>query len=261
MTLEPDIDLRHAAADHAAGDLPPAEAAAFARLLVDDPALQREVASWSAFQSRLATGVPDAAHAPGPEFARELLRRRHDRAQRAIAIPMPRWFAAAAAAGLGVLIGAFAVPHARAPADAGVVALQDDGTGASAPAAATRPPVRLASTDRVRTSGDDPARLAATGEHPWIGLWTRLVTLDEGTTHARHAHLVVRMVSGSPASAAGIHAGDVILSVDGVAADQEQSLARALAAHRPGEILAIECWCAINEHTNQHRVTVGKVYE
>ncbi len=255
------IDLRHAAGDHAAGDLPPEEAAAFARLLAGDPALQAEVAAWGAFQSRLAIGAPDPAHAPGPGFAQDLLRRRHDRPQRAIAYPLPRWFAAAVAAGLGVIIGAFAVPRAAAAPGAEVVALQDDGTGVSEPAAATRPVVRLASTERIHTSGGDPARLAATAEHPWIGLWTRLVTLDEGTAHARRAHLVVRMVAGSPASEAGIHAGDVILSVDGHPADQEQSLALALAAHRPGEALAIECWCAINEQTHQHSVTVGKVFE
>jgi len=47
--------------------------------------------------------------------------------------------------------------------------------------------------------------------------------------------LVAGVVAGSPADAAGISAGDVIVAVDGAAVDSPPTLTSILSAHRPGD--------------------------
>ena len=61
--------------------------------------------------------------------------------------------------------------------------------------------------------------------------------------------LVTQVVEGGPADRAGIQPGDLILAVDGVRIDEEDTLISVIRRHRPGDRIAITLWSRGRERT------------
>jgi S1-C subfamily serine protease len=64
---------------------------------------------------------------------------------------------------------------------------------------------------------------------------------------------VERVQAGSPAAAAGVAAGNVIVSIDGHAVDSPSAVATALVPHHPGDRISID-W--VDQSSQQHTATV-----
>jgi len=227
--------LRHAAGDFSAGDLDPDQADAFRRLLAEDPSLERECAFWRRVRGPLRACERDPA-APGQHFAAALLqhaaRERH--ADRGVMLRLPLWATAGTALVAAALVVALLLRGGEAPA----LMYLEDGT-------AVVPQQSVAWDDFMplaRVSRVDPAA-AATVAHerhrPWLGMWTRPVTLVEHSSESA-AHLVLRVAGGSPAHAMGLHPGDVIRSLDGRRVTTERCIAAKLARCHPGDTLRVE---------------------
>jgi hypothetical protein len=100
--------------------------------------------------------------------------------------------------------------------------------------------------DRLRTGG--------TIEHPWIGVRAGDVPVTEdgattpvsGPTRSRSlaGALVVDVVPGSPAEAAGVIAGDVVTSVAGQPVSDMGDLLAAVAPLSPGDVVTVEIFRA-----------------
>lgn len=77
---------------------------------------------------------------------------------------------------------------------------------------------------------------------PWMGVDGQAVTGDLmgslGLSRPQGV-LLKKVYPGGPADAAGIRAGDVVLTVDGVAVDDMQALNYRVATHRPGETVRV----------------------
>lgn len=54
--------------------------------------------------------------------------------------------------------------------------------------------------------------------------------------------MIVDLVENAPADIAGLERGDVVLAVEDEAVDDDRDLARAIAAHNPGETVALTIW-------------------
>jgi membrane-associated protease RseP (regulator of RpoE activity) len=61
--------------------------------------------------------------------------------------------------------------------------------------------------------------------------------------------LVTEVVEASPADRAGIQPGDLILAVDGVRLEEEDTLIRVIRRHRPGDRTEITLWSTGRERT------------
>lgn len=61
--------------------------------------------------------------------------------------------------------------------------------------------------------------------------------------------LVTKVVGGSPADLAGIQPGDLILAVDRVRIEEENTLKRVIGGHQPGDEVEITLWSGIRERT------------
>ncbi len=73
---------------------------------------------------------------------------------------------------------------------------------------------------------------------PWIGASGQAVTSDvaQSVGLSRPGGVILKSVyPGGPAANAGLHAGDVVLAVDGASVDDMQGLNYRLATHRPGD--------------------------
>lgn len=245
MTLDRD-QLRHAAGDFTAGDLDRTEAEAFRRLLAEDPTLERECRFWERVRGTMCpppgaarTRTADPA-APGEHFAAALLQRaaRERTADRRVVLRMPAWATAAtAAAAAAVLVALLMGRGAGSSLPMSGRMYQEDGT-AVIPQMTWDDYMPLAQVSRI-----EPTSAVATVAHerqrPWLGMWTRPVTLVDGDSEDA-AHLVLRVAGGSPAHAMGLSPGDVVRSLDGCRVTTERCIARKLAACRPGDTLRVE---------------------
>jgi S1-C subfamily serine protease len=87
-------------------------------------------------------------------------------------------------------------------------------------------------------------QLVSTGHvvHPYLGIAygpltpALAVRLGVNTTSGV---VIGQVVPGSPAAAAGLQAGDVIVAVDGQALSSESALAQALSQHKPGDSVTL----------------------
>jgi len=61
--------------------------------------------------------------------------------------------------------------------------------------------------------------------------------------------LVTEVVEGSPADRASIQPGDLIIAVDGVRIDEEDTLKKVIRRHRPGDRVEITLWSRGRERT------------
>ena len=89
------------------------------------------------------------------------------------------------------------------------------------------------------------AKLIADGQviYPYFGIVTTAVTPDvvaQFDLSASHGAYVDSVPAGGPAAIAGIEPGDVILSIDGVAIDQNSSFVDVLFKYAPGDVVEVE---------------------
>ena len=284
--MAPELDLKFAAAEYAAGELSSAECTIFETHLRADPALAEEVAFWRKMHSGLATSpVPQPSVCP--DLSETLLRRA--RLERTTAparrLQLPRWVMVASAAaaclalGLGFGAGAAWTRHdgGNAPSlatrtiDANGLAVSEiaisepiaygeDGSAMTPPPAtvAWRTYLPLAAID----SADATHALAMTAvEKPWIGLWTKQAKLVISGAPAREAHLVVRIVGGSPAWLAGLRPGDMIIAIDDCPITSPLCLGEHLAGTGPGTKVKLDYWSATDAAFRKTTVTLETLYE
>jgi hypothetical protein len=274
------IDLRQAAAEEAAGELTSAEQAAFSEIAKQDPAIEGECAFWRCLRSRLTTAQPDPLWAPGRSFREGILSRLdwegdQPRRPRAVVIPLPAWLGAGLAASLGVLVGyllfakptpsADAVVAMHTPAASDAIAYQDDGSALVSPDsqqvrwASYMPLNRLHELETTRPHG--PSAEQAETMKPWLGLWTKPVELETNGVKGGQGHLVLRVAHDGPCHLAGIHPGDVILSIDHRKVVTPHCIADHLVNAKPGDDVLIEYWSAQTASISQITVSLGCVSE
>jgi S1-C subfamily serine protease len=100
----------------------------------------------------------------------------------------------------------------------------------------------LAIVDQIR--GGDASGTVHIGETAFLGVQTTDAAGAQGTYgygggYADPGATVAGVVSGSPAEAAGLTAGDVITAVDGYAVTSADVLGDLIAAHHPGDTVTI----------------------
>lgn len=78
------------------------------------------------------------------------------------------------------------------------------------------------------------AQSSSTGDAGWIG-----ITLRDKITPAQRQVRVVSVAEGGPAELAGIRIGDIVVSVDGVAADSTIGAVGVIRSHRPGDVISV----------------------
>ncbi len=244
-------------AEYVAGEMTAGEAAAFARRLASDPSLQREVDFWRRMRSGLAVAeVP----APPSDLAAVIARRAElaTAPRRLRLVSAPTWIAVAAAVVIGIALGwsgAVANGHRVEP-----IAWLEDGSAVLPPhnllgrrvafmpqAAQSTQYVRPATTDR--------------NDYPWLGVWIKPVEITAHEIGHPTGHLVVMVAQGSPAAAAGIVPGDLIVGVAGCALCTPLCIAHALRGHRPGESIEVVWWQAAGGQRRTAAVTLGSLVE
>jgi PDZ domain len=102
-------------------------------------------------------------------------------------------------------------------------------------------------TSRTETQPDVPA-----GSQGWIGVQIQPVTAEIADSlglKSNKGALVAEAQQNSPASAAGIKSGDVILGIDGERIDGPRDLARKVAALGPGKEVDLIYWHDGSEKT------------
>ena len=83
---------------------------------------------------------------------------------------------------------------------------------------------------------------AKTSERPWLGVRVSSVTADVARSLGRERPdgvLVADVYPGSPASRGGLQVGDLILSLDGQAVNDQASLNYLTSTHRPGDAVSV----------------------
>jgi S1-C subfamily serine protease len=139
-------------------------------------------------------------------------------------------------------------PAAQAGVARGDILLKIDDQTVDRPADLARYLAKLEAGDEVTLTvlhGDEERTLTATlGERqPYLGL---VLCSEPGPLVAveipplRLGAAVTQVVPGSPADAAGLQEGDIIIAVDGQQVDVENDLADLIAAHRPGDEVMLE---------------------
>ncbi len=264
------------AAAYAAGELSSAECAAFEERLRAEPALADEVAFWRSMRGGLHPATrPDFA--PCPDLAATLLRRAalERQALPARRLRLPRWTvlvtaaAACLALGFGFAAGAGWARQEPPPIARNEVreipvgepmAYGEDGSGLTPPPAQVSlaswmPLTAIEQADATRPLAMTPA------VRPWIGLWTRQARLVLPTEPAREAHLVVRIVEGSPGWKAGLRPGDMVVSIDHCTIDSPTCLGQHLAKAAPGSVIELEFWSAADAAFRSATVTLTAVHE
>ncbi len=177
-------------------------------------------------------------------------------------------------AGNAVLVMMASVPQDRfADARPGIEAMEASiaiggrprAAEAPAPRTAAGPDKRLAALDKALEAGVltqeeyDAKKRAIVGQggaatpspsppdagpsaapRAWLGVASRnLEAQDQQALRIRQGALVEQIAPGSPAEAAGIQPGDVIVAIEGAAIADAQSLIQTIARRRPGDAVAI----------------------
>ena len=74
---------------------------------------------------------------------------------------------------------------------------------------------------------------------PYLGIEWQLRIHDDATPQPQGGVVVNRVVSDSPARKAGLSAGDIIQSVDGIAINDENTITRLIMGRKPGSVIAL----------------------
>lgn len=263
-----DVALGERIADWVAGDLDEESAAAVARLVAQDPALQEEVEFWRAVQHELPRAAhPSSIAAPGAGFSEVLKRRLRAEssavpvaATRVLRMPqfwMPWAVAAAAVVAMTVLI---AQPHLGASSPGSGVYFDEFGAAVQDPDGRMRETLMVSRSPSTAGSEPSPAPLL---DHPedrvWLGIWTKPIAL-EGFAHDRGL-MLVRVAADSPAATAGLRPGDVILEVDSMATSTRWCIPHALQSRSPDQQIAITYWREGLAEPQQVWMKLGRCWE
>ncbi len=281
--MKPELNLRQAAAEYAAGELSSSECAQFEKHLRAVPTMADEVAFWRQIQSGLKPAAT-ATH-PGlcPDLSALLLRRAALERTEAPArqLRLPRWViaATAAAACLSVSVGFAAgaawthrseTTHAPTlaanPQDVSEIPASEPLAYGEDGGAITPPPATVAWRTYLPLSAVDHADATrplpmTPVEKPWIGLWTRQARLIVSGSPPREAHLVVRIVGGSPAWQSGLRPGDMIIAIDHCQVEDAMCLGTHLAGSAPGSKIPLDYWSAADAAFRSTTVTLEAVHE
>lgn len=103
--------------------------------------------------------------------------------------------------------------------------------------ASTEPPARPAPPRRTADESGTPGAVAG---RPMLGVATRALEADDvQMTGVDKGALVAQVAPGSPADAAGIQPGDVVVSFDGAPVTDAQSLVQAVGRSKPGQQITL----------------------
>ena len=110
----------------------------------------------------------------------------------------------------------------------------------------------------VRRVVESAAGGAHASQRPWLGVKASAVTADVARSLGRdrpEGALVADIYPGSPAARAGLETGDLILTLDGQAVNDQASLNYLVSTHRPGDTVSV----AFVRHgtTRTERLTVA----
>ena len=95
----------------------------------------------------------------------------------------------------------------------------------------------------VRRVVESAAGGAHASQRPWLGVRASAVTADVARSLGRdrpEGVLVADIYPGSPASRAGLQVGDLILTLDGQAVNDQASLNYLVSTHRPGDAVSAQ---------------------
>jgi S1-C subfamily serine protease len=95
----------------------------------------------------------------------------------------------------------------------------------------------------VRRVVESAAGGAHASQRPWLGVRASAVTADVARSLGRdrpEGVLVADIYPGSPASRAGLQVGDLILTLDGQAVNDQASLNYLVSTHRPGDAVSVQ---------------------
>ena len=248
------------AAGYAAGELDPAAAAAFARRLAAEPALQREVAWWRGLRDGLE---PVADLVPPPGLAAAIVRRAEIAQPPARPhlrlLPIAAWIGIAAALLIGIGIGwsgAVAHGHRAEP-----VAWLEDGSAVLMPRdGLTRRVGFLPQADAHGATWQRP-QPTDRNDNPWLGVWIKPVEIAAPEVGSPTGHLVVMVAEHGPAGAAGVVPGDLLVLVAGCPLATPLCITHAIADKRPGETVTIVWWQATTGQRRSAEVVLGSLID
>jgi hypothetical protein len=251
------------AAGYAAGEGGPRETLEFDERLSREPGLRDEVDFWKRLRPALAPGeVP-----PAPDLSAAILRRATLERRDPRPVRTPRWVAPTAVAALLLVgMGGWTVGRISDPPAPTVeviddpVAYAEDGSGIMPPPAEAvmASYLPLASAHAIETG---KPRVLPESPKPWIGLWTRPARLLVRGESQQDAHLVMRVVGGSPAWQAGIRPGDMLLTFNGCPLKTPVCLAHALSDCKPGDSVPVTFWSGEKGSTVTTTVTLEVVHD
>jgi len=254
-------DLHDDPAAWVADDLTRAERETFSQQLHADPQAQREVDFWQRVRPAFAETRP-SDDTLGPGFAAAILARAHREQPshpRQLVIRLPLWAATAAAVAAAALIVALLLPSAK-PTGAGM--WLEDGSAVSLNANGEDWSDYLPRALVSQVSHRNPSLATVHGrERPWLGLWSRPVEVIDNTTVTGTGHLILRVVSGSPADRIGLRPGDVISTVDGCRLFSTQCIAHRLSDARPGQTMVIDWFRPSSGEQFSKALVLEAVYE
>jgi hypothetical protein len=257
MSAEPDLHDDPAA--WVAGDLAGAERQAFAARLRSDPAAQRDVDFWQRVRPAFAD-PPRTGEGLGSGFAAAVLARaqRERPSRRQVVIRLPIWAVSAISAAAAALIVVLLLPTAKPVGgmwleDGSAVTLQTRGGDWSD--YMPRALVRQVS-HHTPAIADDGGR-----SRPWLGLWSRPVDVVDNGSASGSGHLVLRVVSGSPADRIGLRPGDVISTLDDCPLFSTQCIAHKLSDARPGDTMIVDWFRPGSGEHFRKPLTLEAVYE
>lgn len=252
MTLS-ESDLRESAGAYVAGELAPDEVSAFESLLAVDEQLASEVAFWRQARQALARhGRPAAARPPGPALAERIAVRLEreavpspQSARPSLRIDPWRWAGWAAAA---LVLFVFGWRYEW------VEPAYFDERGAPVAGAVQALPV---------THPDAGAR-PDTVHRPtaWLGVGVKPVTLPTELIPGRTRALQVRRIATtSPAYAAGIRSGDLLLEAAGCPMESRLCIANAIGTRTPGATVSVRYYASQAGEVREVSVELGAMWE
>ena len=251
------------AASYAAGEGSRTETLAFDARLDQDPSLRREVDFWRT----LGPALTPAETPPAPDLSATILRRAILERRDPRPLRTPRWvWPSAVAATVLVSLGGWHLGRTSQDITPSVeiidapIAYTEDGSGILPPPAEVILASYLPLSGATAIETDRPRPLPD-ASRPWIGLWTRPAKLLVHGETQRDAHLVLRVVGGSPAWQAGIRPGDMLLSFNGCSLHTPICLAHALDDCKPGDTVPVVYWSGEQGATITAKVSVEVIHE
>ncbi len=244
-----------------AGDLDGAERAAFAEQLRRDPVAQRDVSFWQRVRPAF-TDATQSGDALGNGFALAVLaraQREQQRSPRQMVIRLPLWTATAVALAAALLMIVLLLPSAK-PSGGGMWLEDGSAVTLQARGADWSDYLPRALVHQV-SHRDESLTDVEAHNRPWLGLWSRPVDIIDNGNDNGSGHLVLRVVSGSPADRIGLRPGDVITKLNDCPLFSTQCIAHQLSAAQPGDTMMVDWFRPRSGEQFHTPLTLEAVYE